>query len=561
MKRGSTVKYLATLGVFLIFGAVLMAADFYERAKANPDVTSFTAYRDDLSGRVEKLTGGMIGGTAPTAQRGGYSAPEGEVESDVALLAGGIKDIIAPNGTGAKPSYESYTFKGKIKSVLPEAPEGWTRRLFDMDDTKRLPGFAGILEERQAMMGLPTDRAMMRIRQNTTWMYESGEKLVQMTAINRQKASGRVMEAGLIDQVTTGRGQSQVFYAAVQGVVWTKQRTVHWTERAEDGPEPVILTGRLGSATIYVKGFMADEELPAFLEGIDYDALNNMLKRPFPNVGSNAPELTPEQEQAAFEAELAERKRLDKVVQENAEEQSKKSNKRFWAMSKAIGATDQLSQISADQFNAMGLPNRELQGDYSVLPPEEISRIAKTLTAENQRTFGFYFAQVILEQGLDWDDVHIAVDGNTANAAEEAAAYAVGTLPESAPTYLIRVEEAKRGLPPGACLQIRAGGMFCGDLAEKARFLWEFPAQRNAAKAQKEAARKIEIDRRKAEREQERTQQREQRRAALDLKKQQKAAADADKPVEVKINRHSGGRLQGSRGGCGGTSFCRVTSD
>lgn len=208
------------------------------------------------------------------------------------------------------------------RDFLPQAPADWSRRAFVWDDRTRMPGLAGVEEEMLGYsqffgtkaVGLKVngpEKTFTKQKARTTWMYEKGDLLVEMTAIRPKPVQGMKMQQDAMRMVSANKQVFQVEepFGVVQGVVWKK--VVASTSSVPEGPTvDWTLAAQFGDIHLYARGQgVSEDEMRAFLGGIDYDGLNRMLDTPLPNVGSAAPELTAEQQLVFARAEMDQQRR------------------------------------------------------------------------------------------------------------------------------------------------------------------------------------------------------------------------------------------------------------
>lgn len=186
------------------------------------------------------------------------------------------------------------------RAYLPRAPEGWTRRPFGWDDRTLLPDVADFGGAASAGAGKAAQRAFVRQKALSSWLYESDGGVVELAAILPKPGA---------EIAPRPESLAKTPFGVVQGVVW-------WPVVSEGNqPDAPVLAAALGEVHLFARGQGATEAgMRLLLEAIDYDGLNSTLDDPIPLVGRAAPQLTPEQEQAYAYADLARREEVRRVA-------------------------------------------------------------------------------------------------------------------------------------------------------------------------------------------------------------------------------------------------------
>lgn len=178
---------------------------------------------------------------------------------------------------------------------LPEAPEGWVRR--EWEDPHADAG--------EVLTGLPLIQQMAlkdelkkaaQVALFDTWDYVRGDEMIRLSARfigDDSEERGIVALGHLVSEAYYGEsGPSYAPYAVVQGVPYFEVTG----DDAKRGAQLALEAFIGDDILIGVAANAAPETVRAFLERIDYDALNLMLDEPLAQVGSNAPPLTKDQE-------------------------------------------------------------------------------------------------------------------------------------------------------------------------------------------------------------------------------------------------------------------------
>ena len=418
------------------------------------------------------------------------------------------------------------------------------------------------------------DKTMTEQRAATTYMYEAADQLVEMTALRKLTLTGIDRDWSLeISTASQKASEQAAFYTVVKGVVWTK---VFFTTTGDFNDRPDWhVSATLGDLTLYVRANGVDEQtLRAFLQAVDYDGLNGLLEVPEPNIGGDAPELAPEDEEAYAQIVL-DRQRAATAAREEAAKAG--SRREASTLMKIVDASPQgmvINRREAKMFEEMGFPDRSKQGDMRVMGLDEIHGHVAEMTYEQVYSFGMYTVQFAMRNEIDVFDTQLKFEGLWPGAKEAAARYAAGQMAASEPGYAVRKAEADGGLPLGSCLQLQSDHVICGIVAERFRF--SFANQRINKKITwqeqraellapvKEAAAPVPATK-------------PTRRAAIAPARAEdtggtRSVADAASPgaavetprsrEEIKVNRFANtGRSLRSKSACGGTNFCRVSSD
>lgn len=275
------MKYLYTALAFVAFGLVLVLADAWENSRKPDGVASVADYGALWASRVETVKQGLTGGGAT-------------VEAA----------LVPPVGE-----------RSGLRQFLPQAPEGFARRDWRMEDLGQLPGFTGAAEEATLTSnfnGLSgPERLMTKVRNGTMYVYEAGNRVVELSAIVPKTAMARgMLVPGLAKDTNTSAFHamdgmwSAKPWGVVQGVAWA--RVTHSGSPGQSQLAAWHLRARLGDIHLTFRASDTSEaEARKFLAALDIDGMNATLETPVPNVGSAAPKVSPELEQK-YAAQLIE---------------------------------------------------------------------------------------------------------------------------------------------------------------------------------------------------------------------------------------------------------------
>lgn len=178
---------------------------------------------------------------------------------------------------------------------LPEAPEGWVRREWTEPHADKGEVLAGLpLIEQMALKKELKKAAQVALFD--TWDYVRGDEMIRLSARfigDDSEERGIVALGHLVSESYYGEsGPSYAPYAVVQGVPYFEVSG----EQAQRGAQLALEAFVGDDILIGVAANAEAETVRAFLERIDYDALNLMLDEPLARIGSNAPPLTEAQE-------------------------------------------------------------------------------------------------------------------------------------------------------------------------------------------------------------------------------------------------------------------------
>lgn len=270
------MKYLYTALAIIGFGLTLVAADFWENSRKPGGVASLADYQALWQSRM-----GMV---ARGAEAVGLS-----VETPVRASVGE---------------------RSNLRAYLPAAPEGFTRRDWQPADNEGLPGFTGAAEEATLMSNFTgigdTTGMIAKVRNGTLFVYDAGDRLVEMSAIKPKKAMARgMLIPGLADDTneTAFHSMNAMWmsepWGVVQGVAWSRV-----LQSGSAGFVPLArwhLTARLGEIHLTFRASDTNEqEVRRFLAAINIDEMNRTLDVPVANVGTSAPSIS-----AAHEVDYA----------------------------------------------------------------------------------------------------------------------------------------------------------------------------------------------------------------------------------------------------------------
>ncbi|MEZ5777892.1 MAG: hypothetical protein R3E44_05975 [Paracoccaceae bacterium] len=202
-----------------------------------------------------------------------------------------------------------------IRDLLPDAPEGWTRRDWDaaaearLDKRYDMQKDASVPDEfkndpMMKMLAGASDAARAQADAAEVYVYERDDELIALR-LERRSADAMGGIAGIGMQVVAANlnaMSSSAGYAYVGGVAFGENQGMFGQESARSYQK---LTGKVGNElTITVRAQASEEAIMSLLTAIDYDRLNAMLDHPVPGVGNDAPVLDKEAARAMAEAQL-----------------------------------------------------------------------------------------------------------------------------------------------------------------------------------------------------------------------------------------------------------------
>ncbi|MCB2110086.1 MAG: hypothetical protein H6895_07115 [Defluviimonas sp.] len=201
------------------------------------------------------------------------------------------------------------------RKLLPEPPEGWTRRDYAEADIARLEkryDIAGDAFVPDALKNDPTMKMLSQMNDNAVadadarevYVYEKDDALIALRLKRRRDVDGmagvglKMVEANL-NAMSSAEG-----FAMVGGVAYRDNFGLFGSERAPDSPR--IIIGRLGDEleiSLRTRADVSDDDILALLTAIDYDQLNASLETPLAGIGNAVPTVDRETSRAMAEAQ------------------------------------------------------------------------------------------------------------------------------------------------------------------------------------------------------------------------------------------------------------------
>lgn len=205
-----------------------------------------------------------------------------------------------------------------IRNLLPEPPEGWSRRDWDAtleplldprydiakdnfvpDEIKNEPMMAALLKMDKA--------ARDRSDAEEIYVYQNADDLIsvrlQRSSADQGGVSGMAMQivAANINSMSSSEG-----FAMVGGVAYRVSHGMRaMANDDEDKPEHRVIRGNVGEEVkITVRARASDEAIMMVLSAIDYDQLNKSLNQPVEGIGNDAMVVSPEQSRLMAEARI-----------------------------------------------------------------------------------------------------------------------------------------------------------------------------------------------------------------------------------------------------------------
>lgn len=294
-----------------------------------------------------------------------------------------------------------------LKSYLPEAPEGWTRRNWTKNDIKRMPGLAGVEEEilmtsqyhgknAIALHVKGEERTFTELRNQTMWIYEDGSGIIEFSILkpNKPREMGQndpTMKGplGMSLSMSGSLGSSlrtmQHYkpYALVKGVMWSRRSWDTSDHMARD--VPYKFGARFGEFQLYLRGRdVTEAHMREMMALVDYDGLNALLATPLDNVGSHAVPMSADDQQAYMKQLHTQHKQTLRDESRDAQiretetmlQDMKRLDKLGMADQKVIdGLEDRLAELR--RARAAGAPEDQVQ--------KSLNEINDTMIAATQK--------------------------------------------------------------------------------------------------------------------------------------------------------------------------------
>ena len=204
------------------------------------------------------------------------------------------------------------------RDLLPDAPSGWTRRMWTVADQARLDPRYDVQADASVpddMKSAPVMQAMLTMDKAATersdeaeiYVYEHGDDVIALRLSYSGGPPGGI--SGMAMQVVASNLRSmnpRDGFAVVGGIAF---RETHLTDNRTGKPlkdQARVLTGNVGEeAQIIVRARASETAIMTLLRAVDYDQLNAMLDVPVPGVGNAAPVLDAETSRQLAQAMIA----------------------------------------------------------------------------------------------------------------------------------------------------------------------------------------------------------------------------------------------------------------
>lgn len=194
------------------------------------------------------------------------------------------------------------------KTYLPEAPQGWTRRLWSEGDNATLAAEARVLSDIEKQFrstvksaGLEGQIGALGVGDDAErkdangFVYELDGQMVFVEAElihSRPKDNLTNMAITMIEGQLSGMNGADRGYAVIQGVSFTEALNVLGnSNRKYRTFNGYIGFGQEVRIRVRASKGLPDSALRALLGRIDYDGMNGLLADPLPNIGRNAIEV------------------------------------------------------------------------------------------------------------------------------------------------------------------------------------------------------------------------------------------------------------------------------
>lgn len=353
--------------------------------------------------------------------------------------------------------------KKKPREFMPEAPEGWLRREWAVDDSERLYGKREISETEQELMdeieGHAVTNAMMKLdkakglkrRKDVSVVYDRRGEMIVMSArkekpskLNKRSQAAMNMVAASLNAMNKDRA-----FAVVQGVIWVEETGLfdqfEWDSKedeAEKEKRARRFSARFGPYELLVEALTDDETVRQFISAIDVDGLNGELREPVFGIGSAAPQLTPDQEMAIGELHV-----------EGAEDA---------AIARARHA--QKEMIEAFQPTQL---EKLVVGLIGGSVEEAEHTAAKPKSDQTSNTYQQFKAmkpvlKELNKMGMSAQDLIIVYDGRAAQTDLDMSVYRAGYMTDRNPAYETVKHADQHGVDPTTCIEVLQEGPFVG---------------------------------------------------------------------------------------------------
>ncbi len=191
------------------------------------------------------------------------------------------------------------------RMLLPEAPEGWTRRDWDpaVDGPILAPGAVSAKDRlpeelkdnsQMATLAAAEDRAVAKRNAEQVWVYEKPGALVALTLDRRAAAAGGIQgDAMAIVAGNMAAMSAQEGFAVVQGVPFATSTLFGLPPEGGEAGIRRVDADVGAEVTISARAVGSDADLLMLLSAIDFDRINASMDHPVAGIGSAAPRLDP----------------------------------------------------------------------------------------------------------------------------------------------------------------------------------------------------------------------------------------------------------------------------
>lgn len=464
-----------------------------------------------------------------------------------------------------------------MSTYMPAAPAGWTRLPWSPDAEEAMDGKRELSEMEQELMddimdsplgkmGVISDQPSYPGEAQRSVVYVKGDEILILSGKVEVDDPLRVRSSVAADMLrsTLNAPNRAAGFAHARGVSWA-QKGARWGQEfthlmpdgasSGDAPDPAgtrrTFQTRMGERVrLEIRARASDPSVREIIQAIDYVTLNALNDAPMPGVLAEQEPLTVEQQ--VFVAQRWSDQRHRQRIQQRATAVAKfdKGDYTPTFLEQMItpgGAEYRHRQEDGEikhaalETKAARAPVEEAVSVQAAAEPEEKKGGLSLLSlfgggdkeAEEQaeaeaaaRAADVALASArahVARLGLTGGDLRVAQDGQSGKPMAEWKAANGGGLKSHHPRFELRSHETQRGLPPGSCLQLVSGKIYCEANAEAIRLAAaNMPVGGDTAAVPASPA---------------------------DLSIEEERAA-------VKVNRFSTSRKKSS--GCGAGTFCRV---
>ena len=197
------------------------------------------------------------------------------------------------------------------RDLLPDAPEGWTRhdwdeasadvfgRRYDMRKDDFLPEEMKQDKTLQAFAALEKAAGDKKDAAEVYVYEKPGAIIALRLVVKRSEGGGGGISGGAMKMVANNieAMSGKDGFAVIRGVTFREELGMFGAGAEERDYR--VFSGRIGQTVLISARVKAeDADVIALLDQIDYDRLNKTLKEPVAGIGSEAPDLTPEEQLA-----------------------------------------------------------------------------------------------------------------------------------------------------------------------------------------------------------------------------------------------------------------------